>query len=260
MHTIRSETNAVLQEFGGVIPETICSFEDARREFLYVRESERQKIGIAPSNKTAENALLDVSVRDGELVLSGCDSPAAISPAFVEYQPTNSTDRHKVTIVDAEDIPGFEGQRAIAFYADPMRYRLSFDSWDTGTLYLWYDEVEDLESLEGTDTNGDEVAIKFPLQFWQLLRKRAAFNLIDTICLKLAWHMRPEEKDQTAGIIAALRMKEQKLALRVQELDNEFRRWINRELNQQPFVRRTSMEIGLRGVNDAGIRAFGGFE
>jgi hypothetical protein len=260
-HTVRSETNAVLQEFGGILPEALCSFEDARREFLYAYQSELQKIGVADSNKTVKFAVLDVSAREGKLILNDCDSPADIIPAFVEYQETNTTDRQKVTIVDVEDIPAYEGQRVIAFYGDdPLRYRLAFDSWTHGTLYLYYDEVTNVNDLDDITTCGKENEISFPLQFWQLLSKRAAFNIINIVQLKLAFLGRPEEQAQTDYIMKALAGLEMKLAARISELDREFRRWINKSTNQQVYVRRSNIEIMARNYNNSGDAAFEGFE
>lgn len=262
--TIRSESNAALQEFGGIIPAELLAFEDARREFLYVRQLELQKLGIAPSNKTVTSSILDVSTREGTLELAddNCDTePWAIDVAFVEFQPTGGTidERIKVTIVGVEDITNYEGARAISFYGNPLKYRLSWDSWDHGTLYLYYDPVEDIETLTDLSDCGNENAITFPLQFWQLLSKKTAFNLIDVIRLKLAFHQRPEEKEQTDLINNALTKMEQKLALRIAELDREWRRYINRDLNQQTYMRRSIIEMSARRANDASL-AFGGWE
>lgn len=252
--TVDECANAVLQEFGGLIPETICSFEDSKREFLSTRALEIQKLGIAESNKTVTSARLDVSSRTGLLLMPDDMGDADIFPAAVEYQPENTTARQKVVIVEVDDIPNFEGSRAIAFYDSPVKYRLAWNSWDDGDLYLFYDPIDDLTTISGTDT------LKFPLAFRTYLFKKTAFNLLDLIRLKLAWLDREEEKEQAVKIDAALKMLEMKLANQVSEWAREFRRWINKDLSQGPYLRRTQMEINARAYRDTSDGAFSLFE
>lgn len=256
--TLDSCANGVLQEFGGLLPETILSFEDAKREFLYTRALEIQKLGIADSNKTVTSAKLVVSSRTGLLLLPDDAGDADIFPAAVEFQPTGTTGRQKVVIIEVDDIPGYEGDRAIAFFDNPMKYRLSWDCWKTGDLFLFYDPIEDITTIRGADT------LKFPLAFWTLLTKKTAFNLVDMIRLKLAWLQRAEEHEQTRvevrgqipALLGALASREAKLAVQVQEWEREFRRWINKDLSQGPYLRRNQMEINARAYRDVSSGAY----
>jgi hypothetical protein len=256
MPTINSQANAVLQELGGMLPESICSFEDAKREFMYARALELQKIGIATTNKTVTVSEMIVEARDGVMIM-----PTGVGDLIagaVEYEPNNladgETNRSKVVIVQVDDIPAFEGNLAIAFYGDPMRYRLSFDSWLTGRLFVYYDPIEDLTELDG------DTEITFPLAFWTYLTKKTAFNLIDMIRLKLAWHQRPEEVEQHKVILQALSALEAKLSKQAEEWHLEFKRWITRDLKQGPYLRRSNMEILARGYNNTGSSVYDYFE
>jgi hypothetical protein len=254
MATLNERTNAVLQEFGGLIPESICSFEDAKREYAYTRSLELQKLGIAGTDRTVTNAVLDPGDdRDGAMP-SSAPNLRDIIPAAVEFQPTNTTDRYKVVILsNVEDVPAYEGNRAISFYGEPLRYRLAWDSWDAGDLYVYYDPVEDIEDLTGASE------ITFPLAFWTYLTKKTAFILIDMVRLKLTWLNREEEKEQLEKILKALDKMEVKLAAQVAEWCGEFQRYINLDRNEGPYLRRSNLEIMARGYNDTS-GPFGGFE
>lgn len=258
MPTLNECANAVLAEFGFMPSESICSFEDAKREFLQTRALELQKLGVADSNKTVTSAKLVVASRTGSLVLPDNAGDPDIIPAAVEFQPTGSTTRQKVVIVEVDDIPGFENDRAIAFFDNPLKYRLAWDSWTYGDLYLYYDPVEDMSAIAGGDT------LTFSLAFWTLLTKKTALALCSMIHLKLTWLAREEERAQTAYVgsrasqtpplLGALAAVEQKLMMQVQEWDREFRRFINKDLGQGPYKRRTQMEINGRGYLDVSDR------
>jgi hypothetical protein len=242
---LNNAANAVLQEFGGLIEERLLSFEDAKREFLYTRGLELQKLGIADSNKTVIIDEFSVSDRDGEITMP--TGLSGILPAFVEYGGSSSTSRRDtVRIVTVDDIPSYEGSRAIAFYGDPLKYRLSWNSWDHGTLFLGYDGIEDMDALLGSSD------LSFPPNFWTFLVKKTAFNIIDVLRLKIAFLMRVEEIEQMKLIENALNSKERKLLVQCQEWSTEFKRWINKDLNQQPVLRRSNEELMARQGGDCG--------
>jgi hypothetical protein len=236
---LNTAANSVMMEFGGILDERLLAFEDAKREFLYTRALELQKLGIADSNKTVVIDELATAARDGELTMP--EGLASMMPAFVEFQYNNTTGaRSQVRIVAVEDIPNYEGSRAIAFYGEPLRYRLSWNAWEQGDLYLGYDGIENPSAVGGAND------LAFPPAFWTFLVKKTAFNLIDIIRLKLSFLMREEEADQMKAIASALDSKEQKLVVQTQEWSKEFARWINKDLNQQPILRRSNEELWAR--------------
>lgn len=241
MATLNENSNRVLSEFGGRIPAHLLSFEDARREFLQVRALELQKLGIADTDKTVQSARLMPSSRNGAVPSSFGD----ITPAFVEYSPTNTTNVfEKVEIVPVEKIPEYSGGRAIAFYGSPLRYRTSFDFWTSGAITIWYDGVEDLFSVSG----GDELA--FAGAFSTYLVKKAAFNLCGTMLLNLAFSAAPEEDERMKIIVGVLKDFQSTLAIQVAEWQKEFRKFTNAPLNTQANLRRTNDEIAARNYNN----------
>lgn len=247
MPTLDESANAVMMEFGGVVPEELLSLEDARREFLYVRSLARQKIGIADTDKTVTSTPLTVTQRDDALP----PNLQHIIPAFVEYEhnfPISPNDLRRVLIVPADDIPNYEGARAIAFYGEPLRYKLSWNAWEDGSLTLYYDPVDDLSAISGDDD------LPFPMQFHTMLVKQAALKVTDIIKLKMTFLDRWEEKDRAERLLGVLGGIEAKLLLQVSDWENEFKRWINKDHNEGPITRRTNEEIQARGYNDVGGR------
>jgi hypothetical protein len=228
--------NLVLQEFGGVMPDSLVSFEDAAREFLSVRALELQKLGVSTTDITVSKRTIYPTERDALLTVT--DGIAAI-PAFVELTLRDDTSdrRSKVEIVPTEAIPGYEGSRAIAFYGTPQRYRLSFDAWDEDGITLWYDPVEDITAVTlATD-------LTFPANFWTYVVKKAAINIVRVGILKLAVldpaHYKANKKD----IAAALQAFASLLAPQVVEWEMEFKKFRNLDLNSQAHLRRTQDEI-----------------
>lgn len=256
MPTLNEQANAVLQEFGGILPESVLSFEDAKREFSYCRAIELQRIGIAATNKTVTVSEMILDTRDGVMIMP--TNVGDLIPGAVEYEPSNLSagryERHKVTIVNVDEIPAFEGNRAIAFYGEPMRYRISFDSWETGRIFVYYDPIEDI-----TDITGD-TSLTFPRAFWTYLIKTAAKNLINLVRLKMSWHLRTEDKEQFQAIMSALNSLEISLNMQSAMWKLELDRWINRDLSQTPYLRRSNVEIMARGYHDISNHAFDHFE
>jgi hypothetical protein len=248
---LNTAANAVLGEFGNIIPEPLFAHDDAKREFLYTRALELQKLGIADSDKTVVIDQLDVSSRDGQLNMPG--QFAGMMPAFVEHLRTNATKPETVRIVQPEDIPSYEGTRAIAFYSEPLRYRVAWNSWETGVLYLGYDGIEDMNQLGGTTD------LTFPPAFWTMLVKKTALKAIATIRLKMAFLNRAEEKENISLIADALKSKEATLLADVSEWQKEFHRWINKDLNQQATLRRHADELEARRSGELGLNGIPSF-
>lgn len=241
---LSSCANQVLQEFGGVMPEVLMSFEDAEREFLSVRALELQKLGVSTTDITVTKSTLNATQRDGLLNTSEGDG---MIPAFVELTPDSSTsgdDRVKVEILPVELIPSYEGARAIGFYGTPGRYRLAWDAWDEGTLTIWYDPVEDLTSI------GAATDISFPPNFFTYIFKKTALNLIRVAVAKLMIVDPAQFKESKGNITAALSAFEKSIDRQVGEWEHEFKKWRNLDLNSSPHLRRTNDEIQARGYNN----------
>lgn len=239
--------NQVLQEFGGVVPESLLSFEDAMREFLSVRALELQKLGISTTDITCTKHTLYPTERDGLVSASIGD----MIPAFAELAPTSDStgnSRYKVEILPTELVPAYEGSRVIAFYGTPTRYRLGWDSWDEGSLTLWYDPIEDLTQMTAATD------LTFPPAFWTFLFKKSALNLVRLLKLKLATLDPISVSNNKANIVAVLGMFEESLFEQVTEWQAEFRKFLNLDLNSQSHLRRTSDEIRARSYNNVSGR------
>lgn len=237
-----SHANNVLQKFGNIIPEHILSFEDVKTEFLGVYSTMSQKLGIADTDKTVSEVELSLTSRDELLNLS----IGEMIPAFCEIQLFNAptSTRLKVEIVPPEDIPSYEGSYAISFYGEPVRARLAFDAWTVGTLYLFADNVPDLSLLRGSSN------ISFPTAFLNLLEEKTRLFVIDKLRLKLAWIQDKEIEVRLPLIMSALDKMEQSALAKVGELEMEFKKWRNKDLNETPHLRRTNDEILRRSYNN----------
>lgn len=243
MPSLNEHANNVLGEFQFLPPEHLLSFEMVKRKFTRVRFLEMQKLGLSDTDKTLTSATLDTSneTRDGLL------STGDIYPAFVEIHLNSSSNpesKEKIEIVPLEDLPTFEGSRAIAFYGTPMRYRLSFDAWDQGTITLYFDDIEIIDDLSGTTT------VTFPPNFLIFLEKKTKLGLIDDLRLSLAWKMPAEQKEQIPLINSALDALQQSTLVEVAEWQKQFEKWKNKDLNEQPRLRRTNAEILSRGYGN----------
>jgi hypothetical protein len=231
--------NQVLQEFGGAMPEVLVSFEDASREFISVRALELQKLGVSTTDVTVTKSTLNASSREGTVPAT---TGVGMIPAFVELTLNDSgvpDARLKVEIIPTELIPSYEGSRAIAFYGTPMKYRLSWDVWDEGTITLWHDPIEDLTQFT---SNSD---VTFPPNFITYLFKKTALNLIRTAVLKLALVDPASLRQSQANIGTALSNFQGSLAAQCSEWEVEFRKWRNLDLNSQRHLRRTQDELAL---------------
>lgn len=230
-----------------MIPETLLSFEDVKRKFVRVRALAMQQLGFSDTDKTATFGSFTPAARDG-LVDLGLGAREGVLPNFVEFLPTgaarNQGHEVKVEIIPARDIPAYEGAFVIAFYGDPLRYRLGFDSWNRGTLYLHYDPVEDWTAIAGT------TAPNFPQNFEIMLENKSALLLIDTLRFKMAFKLPEEIADRIQLIDKALDRLQQTKAAELAEWEKEFKLWKNTELNEQPHMRRTNDEIGNRGYGN----------
>lgn len=234
--------NRVQQEFGSVLPDPILSFEDCRREFVSVMMLKLQEIGISDTDRTTAYVAWTESARQGIVPTSF----GPLSPAFVEFHPTGSEAnwRDKVEIVPVEDIPSYEGSRAIAFHDLPLRYRAAWDYWNSGTMYLWFDPLPNLETITA------EKNVLFPVAFMTYLIKCTALNLVEVVTLKLAW-LAPEEQRELIPIIApSLTRLAARLESECEAWKKEFRKYINLDSNQSPRLRRTWDELKARGYNN----------
>ena len=220
-------------EFGtGVIPEELLSFEDAKKETIQVRALEMQKLGISDTDRTVTSDTLGATQRDDAMPVKFGD----FIPAFVEIRINDRTE--KVEIVPVESIPELEGARCIAFYSN--RYRLAWDAWDEGEIYLWFDPIEDLSGITGKS------GITFPQAFWTLLVKKTALNLIKVIRLK-ALHIGKSDREELNTILS---MFEKSLNASLSEWEQEFFKWRNIDFNAGPRLRRTNEEIMARAYNN----------
>lgn len=248
MATLAQHTNNVLAEFGSVIPDNLLSFEDVMRKFVRVRALELQKLGISDTDKTVIEDTLEVTARSGAMPGKYIDASISILPAGVSLQPNASTNyREFVEIVPVEDIPSYEGENAISFYGEPMRYKMAADLWLRGTIYLLYDPVENWDVL----INSTEVT--FPPQFKILLEVKTALAVIDLIPLKLAVKQPNEFPDeQKAKITEALTIFAVNKGRELAEWEEQFKLWRNKDLNEGPRTRRTYDELkarNYRGIN-----------
>ncbi len=235
--TLDTHANNVLQEFGGNIPENLLSYESVKRQFVRVRALELHKLGISDTDKTVVEGTLDVTTRSGAMPSKYQD--IGIIPAFVELKPTNATTRReKIEIVPIEQIADFETSYAIAFYGTPMQYKLSFDAWDRGEIYLFYDPVEDWDALVGSDS------IVFPPNFLIYLECKTATLLIKQIKFNLTFKKPAEYTDEHIGMI--LSGLEELLQTKMVELgdwERQMKLWRNKDGNENPRLRRTADEL-----------------
>lgn len=229
--------NQVLQEFGGVLPDTLADIEDAARELVSVRALELQKLGISTSDATLTTMTITPAARD-EVVSLG--SNADIIPAFAVATPLNASNdalRYKVAIIPADRIHAYEGSRAIAFYGRPKRIMYAWDVWDCDeTITLYYDPVE---SVIAQEISGN---IDFPPGFYTMLVKKAALNIARVVKLKLAV-LSPADYPNRGEIVNVLSAFEQSIAGQVAEWEMEARKARSMDRNQQPHLRRTWDEI-----------------
>lgn len=236
--------NQTLQEFGsGAVPESLLSFEDAQREFLAVRALELQKAGIAASDVTVTKQTVSPSMRD-DIVPPGFGN---VTPAFAELAPfSDSTGnlRYKVEIVPIEDVPSYEGARVIGFYGNnPLRYRIGWDAWDEGDLYLWYDPIEDISQINaGSD-------LSFPTAFWMFAVKKTALNLVRVLRLKIALIGPDGFNDRMPQANNALDALEKSLFMQCGEWQLEWKKYLNLDLSTGPHLRRSNSEIRARGYH-----------
>lgn len=233
--------NQVLMEFGtGVIPEELLSFEDAEREAVSVRALELQKLGIASPDKTLSENALSPTTRDGTLSAKLLE----VVPVFAEAELTGTgtggdpNRREKVEIVPTQAIAGLEGARAIAFYNG--RYRISWDVWDEGSIWVWGYDLTNLASSTAADS------VTFPASFWTLVVKKAALNLIRVLKLKLITTSHP----QAEPFIAVLGSFEGSIGAQAADWEREFFKWRTLDPNLTPHLRRTQSEIRVRGYNN----------
>lgn len=235
MATLNYHANNVLGEFGFLPPEHLLAFEDVKREFVRVRSLEMQKLGLSSNHKTLTKAVLDLSAESRDALV-----PSEMMPAFVEIHPTDSAytnHQEKIEIVPLEELASYEGSKVIAFYGTPMRYRLGFDAWNYGSVTLFYDAIDDYTAFDGTDT------IVFPPNFYIYLECKTALALIALFRLKIAFLFPPEQKEQMNLFMNALSLFEQSKFGYVNEWQIEFKKWKNKELNEQPHLRRTQTEL-----------------
>ncbi len=240
---LSTAANQVLQEFGGAMPDVLIDFEDAGREFISVRALELQKLGISSTDITVTKVAVAPVDREGLVPTS---TGAGMTPAFVECIPfdTSTENRYKVEIIPIELIPSYEGGRAIGFYGTPGRYKISWDVWEEGTLSLWHDPIEDVESYTL------ESDVTFPPNFIIYLIKKTAFNLVRNADIKLAL-IDPAMFRQSKGEISgALSRFETSLARQTGEWEAEFKKFRNGDLNSQPHLRRTHDELASRDYNN----------
>ena len=229
-------------EFGtGVIPEELLSFEDVKVQTSQVRALELQKLGVSDTDRTVTKDTLGATQRDDVLP----PKFGSVIPAFAEVQYNQQTDptrREKVEIVPVESIPELEGSRCIAFYGEPMRYRLAWDSWNDngGIVYLWFDPIEDISSSLGSQ---DKI---FPEAFWTLIVKKAALNVIRIVRMK-ALHIDKNDREELNSILS---MFEASMIAQIGEWERQFQIWKNLDYNSGPRLRRTLEEIMDRSYDN----------
>jgi len=244
MPNINDHANRVLAEFGGRLPAHLLQFEDARREFLEVRALQLQRLGISDTDKTVQKVELSAFGRDGTLP----DDLAVGTPAFAEFYHYNNyanpDTREKIEIVPVEQIPEFEGSRVIAFYGSPLRYRAGFNFWDSGTISVWFDGVDELLNATGDMDAG------FAPAFITYVVKQAAMNLVPVARLNLSMNSLPEEGERVPFIMEALNGFERNLAMQTEHWHKEFKKYVGSGLNTQSRLRRSNFEIKARGFND----------
>jgi hypothetical protein len=240
--------SSVMAELGGNLPDGILTYADASTEFLSVRALELQKMGISSTNVTSDHIVINPPSREGLLPTYPSIPYVDVIPSFVELIPknisTNSYIRYKVEIVPVESIPEYEGARAIAFFGMPRKYRLAFDVWDSGSLDLWYDGVEDITTKDVTSD------VTFPPAFWTFLFKKTALNLISKAMLRLSYNTSPQTRKLAGDLTNGLKMAAEGLAMQVKEWELEMMKFRNLDLNTQPHLRRTHEEILLSDYNN----------
>lgn len=229
--------NQVLQEFGGVLPDSLVSIEDAARELLSVRALELQKLGVSTSDITLTTMTITPAARD-EAVSLGTN--ADIVPAFVVATPLNAASdsiRYKVAIIPPDRIHAYEGSRAVAFYGTPKRIMYAWDVWDCDeSLTLYYDPIEDVSAID------TETTLTFPPGFYTMLVKKAALNIARVVKLKLAV-LSPLDYPNRGEIVNVLSSFEASIAGQVADWEAEARKFRSLDRSQQPHLRRTWDEI-----------------
>jgi hypothetical protein len=241
MATLNIHANNVLGEFGFLPSEVELSFEDVKREFVRVRALEMQKLGISDTDKTLTSMTVDTSARVRDALVG-----TNMIPAFAELTRNANypNQKQKVEVVPLEEIPTFENSYALAFYGTPLRYRLAFDAWDEGTLTLYYDAIDDYDAILGA-TN-----ITFPPNFYIYLECKTALALVALLRLKLTWIFPEDKQLQMQLILKALDQFQQGKLMYADEWQREFRIWKNKDMNEQPRLRRTNTELFDKGYDD----------
>ncbi len=242
--TLGEHVNNVFAEFGSVIPENWLSWEDVARKFVRVRALELEKMGLSNTGKTLQVNTWVPTAREGAVeskFVSQADR-TSIHPQHVELQANSvSNYRDYVEIVPVAAIPEFEGDYAVAFYGDPLQYKMSADLWEIGTIYVYYDTIESWDDYEIVTT------VDFPPNFTVMLELKTAIAVADLALLKIAVKnpkeisdMQREQISKAMGLFIGQKSRE------LREWEDQFKVWLNRDRNTQPRVRRTYDELQWR--------------
>lgn len=228
------------------MPESLISFEDAKREFLQVRQLELGKLALSNTALTTVNSTVTAQVRTGVLSTTLGLTTEDLIPSHVEFLPDggDEDDKYKVEIVPIQELPSYEGGRAISFYGDPLNYSVSWDFWDEGDLKIWYDKITDLIGVDAV------TQMQFPSTFLTFLVKKTALSLVRIARLKLSMIDPAEYRQTKQEIYGALSAFEASLYPQVEEWRMEFRKYINLDRNIQPHLRRTNDELISQGYNN----------
>jgi hypothetical protein len=136
--TLEEGVNQVLRNCGGP-PADVLSFEEATDFYLSALDYYLQML-TGSDNFQASGASVPF-VPPTKIGQVGGQFPSTI-PGYVEVQASADRDIWSgISIVNVDDINDFEGvgRRAIAFYGQPVQYRLSWDpTLHADTLRLWY--------------------------------------------------------------------------------------------------------------------------
>lgn len=234
MATLNENAARVSVEFGR-LSNNLIQFEDVAREFLQVRSLELQRLGISDTEKTVVHKTIKTGQREGNMAAYG-----NFTPAFCEYIPNNAVSpdlRYKVAIIPVDQVPEYEGGRAIAFFGNPRKYRAAWDFWENGEIDVWYDPIDDINTLVGSSD------MAFAPNFDTFLVKQTQFNLIPLACINLAVNGTVEEEAKSKAIERALDKMGEYLQPQLAKWEKEFRKYLTRDYNTQKHLRRTQDEI-----------------
>ncbi len=225
-----THANNILQMFD--LPECLITLEDAANAFLKARKYYWQQLGMSSMDVKVVSTQISPSSRDYSLDSSLSD----IFPAFVEFQPTDSTARRiPVDIIPLEDVIKHEGERALAIYNGKLR--LAWDCWTEGSLYLFYDPSAEIANLTL------DSSIDFPSQFLDMIEYKGAYDLAPLAKSREVREAYTEQRPPDTVFLSVLDDLKSSFAENVMRWEQEFKVWRFSANEERSYERRSDGQV-----------------